>query len=386
MLGGAQSPQPPRFAATCLAAPPQLPGGIMPGNPPYGHLEVPVMRWNAETGLANDWASTLYAVAGGEGIFIYEGQFGINGAAPAPGAADTRDLIFTGYMTCPVTDQCMDVTGFGGRPPLADAQCGTNSARRNTYDIISSRTDDAHNLAVQRAGTNAVGQNLEHLAAQCAQEIVDGIGGPVHLMLGPTVIIPAQRPPGGLVEINWDVWPHRRHEVWPGRRHENRVWQARLADPCTPPVIFDQNKWASMTRLRTLALEIWDFRCGHAQEASWGFGARLGGLPTPGSAMDTQDADSFAWIRNWFLQIRAGFAQQNPPHPGLDLLVVAGLNTVANPFVDRYGQPHHRIGPRVDWKPLLQPLLNPNGGRLVLVDFDQIENYDSWEFVEPYEK
>ncbi|KAL8347894.1 hypothetical protein RB601_002819 [Gaeumannomyces tritici] len=375
IFGGVQYPSPPNFRAKC-----QNPAGpLIPGGPiaPYRHLDVPVVRWDARHGLGNNWAATLHAIAGGNSIFIYEGQFEINGPPPLA----TQDLIFKGYMTCPVTDQCMDVTGFGAlRPARLAAECGTNSATRNNYGIISCRSIAAHDRAVRQAGTNERGQNMEHLAAECLQQIVDGMGGPVCLMLGPTVIAPTQRTAGGNIpDLNWMVWPHR--------RSVNAPWDRRIADPLTPPVVFNQAKWATMTRLRTLVLEVWDFRSGQAQEVSFGVGARRRNDPTPNTAMASEDADTMRFVQNWFAQIRTGFAQQVPAHPGLDLLVVAGLNTASSAFdnTNRYGEPHHGIGPTVDWKTTLAPLLNPNGGKLVLVDFDQIENYDMWKFVEPFE-
>lgn len=377
MFAGVQFAPPPRFAVTC-EAPPAVPGGVEVPPGPYGHLEVPVVRWRANTGLGKDWEDSLYGVATGDNIFIYEGQMVIVGdAPPALGVHDTRELIFVGYMTCPVTDQCMDETRIvpGPRPP---GDRGTNSAGRNAYGIISNKMAASHKLAIKRAGTDPIGQNMEHLAAECVQEIVDRLGGPIHMMLGPTVIVGKQRAAAvpaavAVPGFNWAVFPHR--------RGLNAPWERRVADHRTPPVVFDEAKWATMRRLRTLALEVWDFRSGNAFELSFQPNSRAGAVPRPGSDLDNEHIDTFRWIQNWFDQMERGFQQQNPPHPGLDLLVVAGLNTNC-----AFADPYNSIGgaPLVDWVPRLQRLVNPNGGRVVLIDFDQELSTIAWRYLEPH--
>ncbi|KLU82404.1 hypothetical protein MAPG_01476 [Magnaporthiopsis poae ATCC 64411] len=377
MFAGVPFSPAPWFAVTC-EVPPPVPGGVQVPTGAYGHLEVPVVRWHANTGLGKDWEDSLYGVATGDNIFMYEGQMEIIGdAPPAAGVHDTREPIFVGYMTCPVTDQCMDETRIvpGPRPP---GDRGTNSAGRNAYGIISNKMVALHKRAIKKAGTDPIGRNMERLSAECVQEIVDRLGGPVHLMLGPTVIVGKQRShavPANIAAAGfaWAVFPHS--------RTPNTPWERRVADHRTPPVVFDEAKWATMRRLRTLALEVWDFRSGNAYELSFKPGARTGNAPTPGSDLANEHVDTFRWIKNWFDQMERGFQQQNPPHPGLDLLIVAGLNTNCA-FADPYNAP---VGaPLVDWKPRLQRLVNPNGGRVVLIDFDQELSFGSWRYVEPH--
>jgi hypothetical protein len=371
------------------------------------------------------------------GVVMYEGRPYPVGSDPAAGGPDTRRLEWRLFMVAPCKEQDWSTDqqpplhsstewkqwrkSIGGpdpNPPLVTNAAnlpswpGSNDDMRNMRMVngfvVCLRPDPtgvtglgnpypwimgkacndyfnpggAHRAAVEAAGYDRVGRNIEQEAADSVKNTLRRLGGPKCIFLGPSI---TNELAGrlGHTRANGSI------QNTPFRLGNPR-WEQRL----TGPVQYTTLEWSRLTRLDTLILDFWHLRV----EYEWAGAA--GGVAAAQGKVQT-------WIQNTVGHIVGEFARQvdgdgkAKPHAGLGLLVVGGLRTeVIAPDALAGGLmygcfppgppapqptaagiaaaavgvcPHGRAAPNPNWYKIFRPLLRP-GGRLILADIDYLHS------------